>query len=494
MSWPEAPVAAAVRSSLFPLAARYRGHLRRDGTVGEDRASYRGFAYTERHLQCLWFDARLRPADLRTQDGEAVEVEDPGVWNLEAGPDFLGAVVRVGPERRRLRGDVEIHIHPRDWQRHGHVRDSRYRRVCLHVTYFPGARKAEELPPGTLHVALRDSLVGKAAFSLEAIEVAAYPFAARATCPPCQALLRTWEAPAKHHVLDAAGQERMRRKAERLAARWEEAGPEQSLYEELMAGLGFQHNKAPFRRLAETVPLEALRAYVAQPLQAQALLLGVAGLLPENPGRAWDPESIAYLRLVWNAWWKMRERWQPHVLPPGLWRLTGRPANHPVRRLVAAAHLFTRPLPLGEGCRAWAQDSGCLARMEADLQAVSDPFWDRRTTWGGVRLARPAALVGPERAQALVVNAAVPFLAVAGMREALPAEVLQALPRESVNGLVRQTAFNLFGPHHPGSLYRTGLRRQGLLQIFHDYCLNDRSRCAACAFPGLLAAWHPEAS
>jgi len=54
---------------------------------------------------------------------------------------------------------------------------------------------------------------------------------------------------------------------------------------------------------------------------------------------------------------------------------------------------------------------------------------------------------------------------------------------------VRQTAHNLFGPAHPPVLYRTGVRRQGLLQIFHDYCLNDRSRCAGCTFPALLAAW-----
>jgi len=90
------------------------------------------------------------------------------------------------------------------------------------------------------------------------------------------------------------------------------------------------------------------------------------------------------------------------------------------------------------------------------------------------------------------VNVAVPFLAALAGPPALPSTVLDTLPRENANRLARQTALNLFGPHHPGSLYRTGLRCQGLLQIFHDFCLNDRSRCASCAFPGLLAAWHPE--
>ena len=99
------------------------------------------------------------------------------------------------------------------------------------------------------------------------------------------------------------------------------------------------------------------------------------------------------------------------------------------------------------------------------------------------------ALIGADRAHALVTNVAVPFLAAQGRVEALPAEVLSDLPRETSNALARQTAHNLFGAHHPESLYRTGLRRQGLLQIFHDYCLNDRSRCASCTFPALLADW-----
>ena len=489
MNSPERPASASVRSALFQLASRYRGGATRDRSVREEAATYRGFPYTERHLQCLWFDPRLRPSVLHTAEGELLEVEDPGVWNLEAGPDFLGAVVRVGPERRRLAGDVELHIHPRDWAAHGHARDPRYARVRLHVTYFPCVGSGGDLPPGTLQVTLRDALARLPSFSFENIEVAAYPFAARAAQPPCQMLLKKWDAPEKHAVLDAAGQERLRRKTERLCLRWNEVGADQTLYEELMAGLGYQHNKAPCRRLAEVVPLEALRAHAGKPLDALALLLGVAGLLPEIMSSRWDDATRAYVRSLWDAWWKQRERWSRRLMKRDEWRLQGRPANHPVRRLAAAACLFTgEQNPAAQWC-AWADQPGSLARMEAALTEVKESYWSRRLSWGGAKLARPLSLIGAERAQALVVNVVVPYLAACGKKEALPPDVLAGLPRETSNSLVRQTAFNLFGAHHPGSLYATGLRRQGLLQIFHDYCLNDRSRCASCTFPALLAAW-----
>jgi len=54
--------------------------------------------------------------------------------------------------------------------------------------------------------------------------------------------------------------------------------------------------------------------------------------------------------------------------------------------------------------------------------------------------------------------------------------------------LIKQTALRLFGQDHTPRLYRSGLRRQGLLQIHHDYCLGDRSLCAACPFPKTLEA------
>jgi len=109
-------------------------------------------------LQCVWADARLRPSLLATAAGEPVQVEHPGEWNTGPGPDFLNAALRVGPELRRLTGDVEIHVRPADWQRHRHADDPRYRRVCAHVSYYPGILPAAELPVGALQIALRPAL------------------------------------------------------------------------------------------------------------------------------------------------------------------------------------------------------------------------------------------------------------------------------------------------------------------------------------------------
>ncbi|MBP7829428.1 MAG: DUF2851 family protein [Kiritimatiellae bacterium] len=473
----------------FPRAAAYPTPPTKERLcLREPEGRRRDFPWTERHLQCVWYDPALRPPGLRTAAGENVDVEDPGVWNLEAGPDFLGARLRVGG--RRLAGDVEVHVHPRDWLQHGHADDPRYHRVRVHLTYFPGALNGRDLPAGIIQVSLKNALAAQPQFSFEVLDLTAYPYAARATPAPCSLVLREWDADRKIALLESAGEERLRRKAERLAAAIHEKGREQALYEEALAALGYKHNKGAFRGLAERVPVDALReAAGPEVLTAYAVLAGVAGLLPDQPSRQWDAETRTFIREAWDRWWKPRARWEGVILPRSSWRLAGlRPANRPERRLMAAACLFTHRPGLADEWIELAErfPEECIDRIIENLQVISNGYWDRHLTWGGRRQAQPAALVGESLARAMVNNIVVPFLAACEMPQAFERGLLRRLPVESGNQVVNQTAHSLFGPDYPPSYLRDGLRQQGLIQIFHDYCLNDRSRCATCNFPAFL--------
>lgn len=475
-------------SDFFPRAAVYpgipaAGHLRERPPLRPEQN------FTERHLQCVWADADLRPPALLTALGERVEVESPGIWNLEAGPDFMGAALRLGPEGRRVTGDVEIHIHPADWQAHGHAADPRYERVRFHVTFFPGP-PAKALPAGAVEIPLRDALAARPRFAFENIDLTAYPYGYRSPTPPCGTALLAWTPDDRETLLAAAGEERLRRRAERLARAMAERGPEQVVFEEVMAALGYKHNQAAFRRLAEVVPLATLRTEAGNDADlAFALLAGVAGLLPQQFPATLDDESRAAGRRWWDAWWKQRERFVDGALTPAHWRLAGlRPLNHPLRRLAAAATLFTTARSLPEAWLGWAEQTpvNCLAQARQQLSAASHPFWDHRLTLASQRTTQAVALIGAARADAILINAFVPFLAARSSGAALAKDLLAQLPVEQDNAVLRATAFALFGRDAPNSLLRDGLRRQGLLQIFHDYCLNDRSRCAACPLPALL--------
>jgi hypothetical protein len=366
---------------------------------GRVRQSPAGFAYTERHLQCIWFDGTLRPATLTTIDGERVNVISPGRWNLEAGPDFLDATLQLeSGDRRQLQGDVEIHIHPADWQRHGHGRDPRYRRVIAHVTYSTVAALPADLPPGTLQIALGEALAANPAFSMDAVDVTAYPYAVVTENCPCAAALAAWHPDRTAAMLEAAGAFRLEQKASRLAVALREHDADTVFYRETMAALGYKQNAAPFRLLAARLPPDVLRPLA--PLEAYALLLGVAGLLPANPSSRWNPPTRALLRQVWDAWWPQQSRWAPACLPPSAWTLSSlRPQNHPVRRLAAAATLFagSRQSPWQRLQAQWRRTGGIGETAAWFHPSPPLDHWLHHLGFGGATRQAPVALVGSAR-------------------------------------------------------------------------------------------------
>ena len=207
---------------------------------------------TERHVQAVWYDAALRPKRLYTRRGGEVAVVSPGEWNLGPGPDFRNAVLEIGRERRRVEGDVEVHLCPADWDFHGHGADPAYRNVVAHVTWRGGPGPAT-LPPGAVSIWLGRFMAADPSFSPDQIDLAAYPYARLPIGErPCQRRLAA-DPDFVRGVLAAAGRHRLRMKARRLSGRLGEAaaaavgsGPgglrarrRQVFYEEVMTALGY---------------------------------------------------------------------------------------------------------------------------------------------------------------------------------------------------------------------------------------------------------------
>jgi hypothetical protein len=476
---------------VFPGACRYRAlRLPRSGILREAPPDIT-FPWSERHLCCVWADPEWRPAPLVTSDGRQIVVENPGRWNLEAGPDFLDAVIRTTPDEAVFRGDVEIHIRPADWRHHGHTADRRYGRVIAHVTYFDGVLPAHDLPSSILQIALRQPLRKVPSFSFDSLDVLAYPFATLSSAPPCSSLLKAWNPEQRIELLESAGEERLRLKTARLVESMSGVDPEQVLYEETMGALGYKHNRTPFQKLARILPLERLRQDSANdPIQAYALLAGISGLLPARTHPLWDDETRVFVRQLWDFWWKHQARWQPSILRRDEWVLANvRPVNSPLRRLMAASELFTGVTPpvnsLIASCTAAEPSWRTVCQL---LQASGNlSYWAWHHGLAAPRNTVPSSLIGPGRAATILANVLIPWTA-ATTRNEISRDQLRRLPAEDDNHFARHTAHALFGHDHHPSLYHSGLRQQGLLQIFNDFCLNSRNGCQRCGLPESLSA------
>jgi hypothetical protein len=347
---------------------------------------------------------------------------------------------------------------------------------------------AGELPAGALQISLRSDLAANPFFSFENVDVTAYPYAAPCRRAPCQDALAGRSPEELTAFLESAGEERLRVKSERLALAIRERGGDQALYEEFMSALGYKNNRIPFRHLARRVPLEEWREETGRdPDTAYVVLAGVAGLLPDRIPSGCDAEARAYVRHLWDLWWKQKSRWESRVMRREEWALAGlRPPNHPLRRLMAAALLFSGAVDLGAEIRARRDESlaARAARLFRCLQiGQPDGYWAFHCGLPGRRLRQRAALIGAGRAAAILTNVIVPWAVASGHSAMGQPEYLRRLPPEDDNALVSRTAHALLGRDHNPALYRGALMQQGILQIFHDFCLNDRSGCADCPLP-----------
>lgn len=475
-------------SEYFPAACRYRALRLPPAGILRESGDDPGFPWSERHLRCVWADPAYRPSPLLAADGRVVHVENPGRWNLEAGPDFLDAVLRIGPDECVLRGDIELHIRPADWRHHGHATDRRYQGVIAHVTYFEGTLGGADLPPPVLQIALKKALKLVPSFSFDSLDLPAYPFATLAPCPPCNTLLKSWTPEQRAALLDSAGEERLRLKTERLIQAMAGGNASQTLFEEIMGALGYKHNRGPFYKLAQCLPLDRLRRDSENStVTAYALLAGVSGLLPAKTSPLWDEETRIFVRSLWDIWWRHQAAWQGNSLSRDEWVLSHvRPVNHPLRRLMAAAALFTGSHPL-DGIIASLEPSTRSSRLvlETLQNAGGESYWARRSGFSSPRSESAVALIGSGRAATLLTNVIVPWMAATTATKPDP-DWLKSLPPEDDNRFGRHTAHALFGHDHNPAFYHSGLRQQGLLQIFHDFCLNSRNGCRDCRLPQTL--------
>jgi hypothetical protein len=89
--------------------------------------------FPEALLHYVWKFRLFDHSNLKTVDGENVEILQPGLHNRNSGPDFSEARIRIAD--KLWIGQVELHLSASDWHKHRHDGDGAYDNVILHVVY-----------------------------------------------------------------------------------------------------------------------------------------------------------------------------------------------------------------------------------------------------------------------------------------------------------------------------------------------------------------------
>lgn len=406
---------------------------------------------------------RLCGERFTTQAGECVEVIDPGVHNLGAGPDFFNAKVRIGGVT--WAGNIEIHVRTSDWHRHGHSQDPAYRNVILHVV---GEADAEvDGPDG--------KPIPQICITVPPEVLANYrELLAEENYPPCYRVIPSVPAVSIRSWLSRLTVERLEHKMQRIeqclartAGDWERA-----FFITLARGFGFGTNADTFERWAYSIEPQAVGKHRDNEFQVEAFFMGQAGLLAQE-GKRPEQADDYYLRLK-SEYDFLRHKFGLIPLRPEEWKFGRlRPQNFPYVRLSQLARLYH----LRRADFSRLLEARTAEELRDLFRVGATDYWQRHYAFGeesrtGSKELQKASL------DLLLINTAAPTLfayARSTMDEALAErafELLESLPAER-NYITRSW-------ERAGIKPTSAADSQALIQLRTLYC--ERKDCLRCRF------------
>jgi hypothetical protein len=482
----------------------------------------------ERLAQAIWAQQLFGGGQLRLMDGRSLRVLDQGRWNGAGGPDFRDARLMI--DERPVRGDVEIHLLAGDWDNHGHARDLDYNGVALHAALKIDDGQAYDL----LHNGERVPRLEMEPFVFPDVETLRrsmsaddFQYAQPAADGRCRHLMTSLEPGQVADFLDRAGEERLVAKMRRLEDQMTGAGDlEQVFYQATLMTLGAGGAKTLYYLLAKRAPVAELMEDAREMpseqwgLAIEALLLGVAGLIPGQTAAAdgaqgaeasfGDADALARRDALMAVWRRQEPYWRDRVMPSSRqWQTGVRPVNFATRRLAGMALLLARSMREGRlpfedlmdrlraGMTTLAgapptrrKRHPLLDDLMGRLRAPGEGhFWGTHYTFAARPAARPMDLIGEATAMSLVFNAFIPAALLQARREKdntleeAALRLFRLVPPLQPNHVTEFMTRRLFGAEGRGAaLISTECRRQGLFQIFYHCCNGQERHCDACYY------------
>ena len=422
----------------------------------------------EKLLHYIWKHRILPLSELRTTDGRSVEVIDPGLLNMHAGPDFFNAKVRI--DGVMWVGNVEIHERSADWFLHSHDTDAAYNNVVLHVAAVVDAdvvtERGDHLPQVQLAVPQQVLSNYRRLLAFDRY-------------PPCREAVLPLDAIKKRSWLSALVAERLNEKTEAIRRRVAlfEGSWEAAFFATMARSFGFGVNSEAFEQWAERLPLMQIAHHRDDPFQVEAMFMGMAGLLDEaqmTPTTRDAALADPYFLSLKREFGYPSRKFGLEPMSRQAWRfLRLRPQNFPYIRMSQLAQLYcSRRAGLAEitACES-------VNQLHAVLQTSVSDYWRTHYTFGKESSLNEKRL-STASLNLLAINAAVPVLHAWGcyrdderlVQRAL--DWLEQLPAED-NTYIRLWKECGVEAHNAADT-------QALIQLQHRYC--ERKDCLRCRF------------
>ena len=427
----------------------------------------------EKLLQYCWKHRILPEGELRTADGESIEIVDTGLLNTDAGPDFFNARIRIGD--RLWAGNVEIHVRRNDWYAHGHDRDAAYDNVILHVV------DAQSNGPEDADSAIRTRegrILPEVKISVpEEIRANYRELLSEDSYPPCYKIIPNVTPLSMHSWMAALQTERLKQKTEAIAERvsmlkgdWEHA-----YFITLARSYDFGSNSDALEQWARNMPMTSVAHHRDNLFQIESIFFGQAGMLNIAAVRErlqLETAADEYFQRMQSEYEYLKHKFQMTDKYAPQWKyMRMRPQNFPTIRIAQLARLYyERRTSLSQ-----LIECDTIDKLRKMFHCGVSDYWQTHYTFG--HESQPSAKqLSAASISLLMINCAIPMIFAYGRQTGSEAlcnralDLLESLPPEN-NTITRMWK-------QVGLESRSAGDTQALIQLKKQYC--DRKDCLQC--------------
>lgn len=405
----------------------------------------------EEILHYLWKTKRLPFHQFVLTDGRKIEIIHIGTHNLESGPDFSNAQIKI--DDLIWSGNIEIHLKASEWYVHKHHRDKAYDNVILHVVYYDDKVvevQREKIP--TLQLSDYISLN-----ELNSID----KFVTSKKKIACSNQINSIDNVFVINQIEISLHQRLHRKASLIQERYLALGCDlkQVIIEWIAKTIGGKTNALPLIELSKQLKYSSLLRECDN--DRTMILFFLSGLLPDDIDEA-----------EWKIAQHYANKYKLKPMNPSAWKYFGlRAHSYPPFRILQFSHVIAQDTFfqfLYSDILEWA-------KWWMNWQFVLPDYWKNHTSFSDKEIKHSQSF-SKQLKELVIINVVVPFLYWQGFyneqydKIETAIELLNKLPAEQNNIISHWKKLQIN--------VKSAFESQGLLELKNEFC--NYKKCLSC--------------
>ena len=406
-------------------------------------------------LQHIWKTGNFDHTDLVTTEGLSLSIIEKGIHNMDAGPDFKNAKIKIG--NTTWAGHIEIHINTSDWKKHKHQTDKAYNNVILHVVMENDTDINNELGLTIPTLELKDRINSEHLHRHEKLM-------ASLAWIPCQNHFHKFSQDKFPLFLESLLIKRLHRKYTRIKRllhstndNWEEV-----LYRLILRYMGMKVNGDAFEILSEKAPHKLLLKCETLE-EKECFLLGQAGMLTSKDN---------YISKLSKEYNHIKGKFNLEPMTGVEWKFARlRPANFPTLRIAQVASLYQNAPQLFN----FSLHATSVESIFNKLNIETSAYWDTHYL-PGKETKTKLKKIGQSLKDTLLINAFIPLIYAYGeftQNQSLIEKAVDMLGmiKTENNSIIRKWK-------EMNVLPQSAVQSQALIDLKTNLC--DKHKCLSC--------------